>query len=367
MRRSAGKPRHRSPGQTPASPSWVRLRTVRASIIGHVDPDRYRRIITFALIALAVIVLTGAAVRLTEAGLGCENWPACTEERFVPELELHPWIEFGNRLISGVVAAAVAAVALAAYRRKPRRPDLIPWAWGLVAGVVAQIVLGGVTVRLDLHPAVVGLHFLLSMVLLWNAMVLWVLAGAAPRGDGDGPAPIPVSDQIGPVRVPGSGIAHGRVLVGLATAVLLAGTLVTGTGPNSGDSRAERLDFELETIARVHSVFVWCFLATLIVLALRLQNTRTTDDTTRASRITRWLLATSVAQGAIGYWQFAVGVPPILVAVHILGAVIVWCGTVLLYLRLRQRPSERPSAGSTQDVNTDPMLDNDPLFDRMVS
>lgn len=326
-------------------------------------PERYRRVVAVATVALGVIVLTGAAVRLTEAGLGCENWPACTEERFVPELEFHPWIEFGNRLVSGVVAAAVAAVALAAYRRKPRRADLIPWAWGLVAGVAAQIVLGGITVRMDLHPAIVGLHFLLSMVLLWNAVVLWVLAGSGdPNESTDPPEPIVLADRVGPVRVPGTAIANGRLLFVLATAALVAGTFVTGTGPNSGDSRAERLDFDLLAVARVHSVLVWCFLATLVVLAVRLGAAPTDDDTARAFTIARVLVAVTVLQGGVGYVQLSTGVPPILVAFHILGAVLVWCLTVLLYLRLRHRPpldrpADTPGHERGPDVNTDPIFD----------
>ena len=321
----------------------------------------FRTIVGLAIGALSVIVLTGAAVRLTEAGLGCENWPACTDERFVPELDLHPWIEFGNRLLSGIVALSVVAVVIAAYRR-PRRSDLVGWSWGLVAGVAAQVVLGGITVRLDLHPAVVGLHFLLSMVLLWNAVVLWVLAGTDPSSDRAAPVlPVEIADRIGPVRLPGSGAAHGRLLVALATAVLVAGTLVTGTGPNSGDSRADRLGFDLVTIARVHGIVVWCFLAVLVTLALRLWASPPSVGAQHAFRIARLLVAVAVAQGAVGYWQFATGVPPALVAVHIAGAIVVWCSTVLLALRLRTPWSPEPpgavATDSPQDVNVDPELD----------
>ena len=286
-------------------------------------------------ISLAAIVLTGAAVRLTDAGLGCENWPACSDERFVPEWEFHPWIEFGNRLISGVVALAVATAALTAYRRYPRRGDLIRPAWGLVAGVAAQIVLGGITVRVDLHPSVVGIHFLVSMVLLWNAVVLWVRAGS-----GAGEA-VPVTDdnRLAGVALPVSVTAHGRVVVVLATAVLVTGTLVTGTGPNSGDSRAERLTFDLTDIARVHSATVWCFLVVAVALVLRARRSAGPSGPARVGFVTgRWLIATAVVQGAVGYAQFAVGVPPALVAVHVAGAVAVWCLSILLHLRLFERP-----------------------------
>ena len=283
-----------------------------------VDAERYRKVVLVAGVALAGIVLTGAAVRLTEAGLGCEDWPACSEERFVPELALHPWIEFGNRLLSGAVAAAVAVAVLTAYRRRPRRTDLIRWAWGLVIGVVIQIVLGGITVLVDLHPALVGLHFLASMVLLWNAVVLWVRA-SSPASEAT-----PVVDS--------ASINLSRVIVALGMGVLVTGTLVTGTGPNSGDSRAERLQFDMEAITRVHSVTVWCFLALVVLLAVRLRS-----GPSPAATIVRVLLAAIVVQGLVGYVQFANGVPPLLVEIHVLGAMVVWCTTVLLHLQLFTR------------------------------
>lgn len=282
-----------------------------------IEPERYRTVVLVAGASLAAIVLTGAAVRLTEAGLGCENWPACSDERIVPELALHPWIEFGNRLLSGLVAVAVILAVLSAYRRQPRRQDLTRWAWGLVAGVTAQIVLGGVTVRVDLHPALVGMHFLLSMVLLWNAVVLWVRASA---GDA---AATPLVDS--------TTVLHSRIVVALSTGVLVTGTLVTGTGPNSGDSRAERLQFELEAIAQVHSAVVWFFLASVVTLALRLARGQP------AGKAARWLVAAILAQGAIGYLQYAIGVPPLLVELHILGAIVVWCTTLLVHLQLFDR------------------------------
>ncbi|MGF1595409.1 MAG: heme A synthase [Acidimicrobiales bacterium] len=283
------------------------------------SPQRYRRVVLIASAALAVIVVTGAAVRLTEAGLGCENWPACSEDRFVPELALHPWIEFGNRLLSGVVALATVAAVLSAYRRRPRRRDLILWAWGLVAGVVAQIVLGGITVMVDLHPLLVGAHFLLSMVLLWNAAVLWVRSGSGP----------------GPVAAvgPSSLMAHGWALTAAATVVLVTGTLVTGTGPHAGDSRADRLNFALNDVVRVHTGAVWVFLAVAVALAIRLYRSGGA-----AEQALRWLLGISLAQGIVGYVQYATGLPPLLVGLHICGAIGVWVTAVLVHLRLVDRP-----------------------------
>ncbi len=314
--------------------------------------------VLIAGLALAAIVLTGAAVRLSQAGLGCENWPSCSDERFVPAWAFLPWVEFGNRLISGVVAVAAAAAVLSAYRRQPRRVDLIHWAWGLVAGVVGQIVLGGITVRVELHPAFVGVHFLLSMILLWNAIVLWVRAGSGP--------------SRGRASVPASVIYHGRALLIMASAVLVTGTLVTGTGPNSGDAKAERLNLSLTEIARVHSATVWCFTIVAVLLALRLSKLTSSEP----SAVSRWLLVVVVAQGGIGYLQYALGVPAALVEVHILGSVVVWSLSVLLYLRLFARqPAEVPidksaeiprSAGPAQ-IQAAEAVNDSPVLDTMKS
>ena len=307
-----------------------------------IQPPTYRNVVVVAGALLGVIVLTGAAVRLSQAGLGCENWPACTEERFVPEWSFHPWVEFGNRLLSGVVSGAVALAVLSAHLRTPHRPDLIRWSWGLVVGVLAQIVIGGITVRVDLHPALVGIHFAVSMVLLWNAVVLWVRAGSG------GPAATP--------GVPATERWLSRVMVTLAVAVLTAGTLVTGTGPNSGDARAERLQFDLTAIARVHSVLVWCLLISVVALAVRLQS-----QPGRAARTSRWLIAAIVAQGAVGYLQFSSGVPPLLVAVHMAGSVVVWVLVVLVHLSLWSRPPIESAA----PVPGPPVLDSGTKLETM--
>jgi cytochrome c oxidase assembly protein subunit 15 len=306
-----------------------------------ISPERYRAVVAVAGLSLAAIVLTGAAVRLTDAGLACDTVPGCSAERFVPAWEFHPWVEFGNRLISGLVSVLVAAAVLSAYRRRPRRPDLIRWAWGLVAGVAAQILLGAVTVWVHLHPLLVGSHYLLSAALLWMAVVLWVRSGvAAPPGTVT--ARMEASPAVGR-----SVIAHGRLMIALAAAVLVTGTLVTGTGPHGGDSRAERLSLELDSITRVHTVTVWCLAAVVLVLAIRLQRTR--PPATGAATAGRWLLSAVVAQGSIGYTQYAMGLPAGMVELHVLGSIVVWCMALLTYLRLFERRA-LASSGSTAAV-----------------
>jgi cytochrome c oxidase assembly protein subunit 15 len=301
------------------------------------SPSAFRRLATVAWVFQALIVVSGAAVRLTSAGLGCEDWPSCTEDRLVPEWELHGWIEFGNRLISLVVTVSTVALVVGAHRRRPRRTDLVALSWGLVAGTVGQIVLGGVTVLLDLNPIVVSGHFLVSMILLWVAQLLWLRAD--PAGP---PGPVIVADDL----------AHRllRLVLPLATLVLLTGTVVTGSGPHSGDSRADRLGFSLSSVARVHSVTVWLLVACVLALAVRLTlRPEAIAVGTGGGRgfaglgpraIVRILLALAVAQGAVGYTQFALGVPAGLVELHVAGAILVWMLALALQLRVFDRPPE---------------------------
>lgn len=286
-----------------------------------VTPDRYRRVVLAALVALAVIVVTGAAVRLTQSGLGCTDWPACEEGRLAPEWAFHGWIEFGNRLFTGVVSLAVIAAVLAAWRRRPYRRDLLWWAWGLVVGVLAQAILGGITVLLELHPVAVMGHFLLSMVLLANAIVLLDAASH------ERPPPRPPTGTGG-----GSWSAHSRVVVAMATLVLLTGTVVTGTGPHGGDTRAERLPLELTWVARLHASVVWVFVAVVLALALRVIRLGHAD----LDRRLRTLLVVAVAQGGVGYLQYALAVPAGLVALHVIGATAVWCAALWVHLGVRR-------------------------------
>ncbi|MDP9070536.1 MAG: COX15/CtaA family protein, partial [Actinomycetota bacterium] len=162
--------------------------------LSRITPAGYRRVTLFALVALSFIVVTGAAVRLTGSGLGCTDWPTCEQGRLAPSeiTDAPAMIEFTNRLVTGLVSVAVILAVAGALRRAPRRLDLVWLAAGLVAGVLAQIVLGGLVVLFELSPRLVMGHFLLSMVILWNATVLHHRAG---RSDG------PVLALVGPAAV----------------------------------------------------------------------------------------------------------------------------------------------------------------------
>lgn len=329
-------------------------------------PGRYQGVVLGVGFLLMLIVLTGAAVRLAEAGLGCEDWPNCNAGELAPGASVPGWIEFGNRMLSGLVGLACLAAVWGAYKRLPRRRDLILLSWGLVLGSAAQVLLGRFIIELDLHPIAVGGHFLLSMLMLWNVVVLWIRSGTAS---------VPVTEaRVGP-RL----IAHGRLLAILAFVILVLGVAVTGTGPHSGDVQAERLPFDFTTIARTHSASVWLFLAVLVAFAMSVMGGRavtgpnpglSVDDGGKAApngsahhglpvqwgramttdRLVRWLMMAVVAQGAVGYTQYLTGLPRLLVEVHILGSIVVWMLALLVYFSLYRRTESRDLATGVEEA-----------------
>ena len=285
------------------------------------SPPAYRRVALFALLALGFIVVTGAAVRLTGSGLGCTDWPTCEEGRLTPvdATDFHAMVEFVNRTITGLVSVAVMLAVLGSLVRRPRRRDLTLWSPGLVAGVIGQIVLGGLTVLFDLAPPFVMGHFILSMVLLWNAVVLHHRAG------------IPDGGRTRPVVSP-TLVAMSRLLVASAAIVVFTGTVVTAAGPHAGDASARRLDAAVSDVARVHGTSV-VVLVGLTLLAVRGAARERAPEVVQGGL--RTLLAVLVGQAAIGYVQYFTGVPAALVAAHVLGAVAVWIAVVRVALVVR--------------------------------
>ena len=288
----------------------------RAVAFGPVSPVRYVSWTRGALWSLTVIVVTGAAVRLTGSGLGCSDWPNCEEDQFVADLEYHALIEFVNRLFTGVVAVAVIMAVLGSLRRSPRRGDLLGWSWGLVAGVAAQVVLGAVLVKTELDPRFTMGHFLLSMVLLANAVVLVDLAG---RNDSTAR------------RSPGTFTPATRAISAVGAILLVSGTIVTGSGPHSGSDEAEvaqRLPFLVREVTRIHSIIALVLLGGILWL-IRSAHRQQQPEIRRRAAVAAGLL---LAQGAIGYWQYFTGVPVLLVGVHIFGASLSWIAIIRLHL-----------------------------------
>jgi cytochrome c oxidase assembly protein subunit 15 len=256
------------------------------------------------LVFLCVIVLTGAAVRLTGSGLGCEDWPRCNEERFIDVSSTHGAIEQINRLFTGLVALSVILAVLGAHRRLPRRADLVRLAWGLVAGVIGQVVLGGIVVLTDLHPLANQGHFLLSMILVTNATVLWVRS----------------RDEQLLRRAESRNFSQRLALLAFALGcvALYTGTIVTGSGPHAGDEDARRFGFDISHVARIHGISVVMFLIALLSIIVVVR--RRKNEWRAMSGVLEATMAIGVIQAALGYTQYFNDIPAALVAIHIAGA-----------------------------------------------
>jgi len=278
-------------------------------------PERYALVVRIALWTLTGIVLTGAAVRVTGSGLGCPTWPKCTHESLYTELNTHGIIEFGNRMLTSVVGFACLAAFAGAFRRRPRRRDLILLGALLPLGVVAQIVLGGFTVRYDLAPGFVMSHYLLSMVILVAAVALdW----RAHRDEGEAPAH---SDRL---------VAFGaRALVPLGAITIFAGTAATAAGPHAGGDGtgdvikrltfkgAETLRYVIEQHARL-ATLLGLFAVALWLLARRRGATR------EQTRPLTWVCILLAVQGAVGGLQYELELPAEIVWAHVTLAALTW-------------------------------------------
>lgn len=286
------------------------------------------------LVAQTGIVVTGGLVRLTGSGLGCPTWPQCAPGSFVPTEEQaeswHKYVEFGNRLLTfvlGILAIAAVAGALAWRRRakaagRPPRTPVIALAAVPLIGTIVQAVLGGITVLTGLNPATVAAHFMLSMVIIAFCVVLVYRAGEP----GDEPL-VKLGPQ--PVRA----LAFGTVAVGLL--VLVLGTIVTGSGPHSGDAEIPaRFPLDPAQVAWLHADSVLLFIGLMIGLLVAL---KVTDSPAKAVRATTILIAVSLAQGVVGYVQYFTGLPWLVVLLHMLGACLVWIAAVRIPLTLRTR------------------------------
>ena len=301
------------------------------------SPRTYRVVTVAALVALAVIVVTGAAVRLTGSGLGCTDWPQCEQGQFSPELDnVHGMIEFVNRLFTGVVSVAVMLAVAGSIMRVPRRRDLLWLSLGLVAGVLAQIVWGAFTVWTKLRPEMVMGHYLISAVLLANAAVLVQRAWTGGR-----PTAVAVRPRV---------LNLSRAMVALMVAVLVTGTVVTNTGPHAGDENAVRFSFDISSVARIHALTV---LAMAAVAVATLYLAYKSPAGPRLRRRGALLVAAIVVQAVIGYVQYFTGVPVLLVGFHILGSILVLLAVMAVHLGMVIRPPlEQPGAPGVSGRHT---------------
>ncbi len=298
-------------------------------------PRWLRGIFWANLVAQVGIVITGGIVRVTGSGLGCPTWPECVDGSITPTSEQtetwHKYVEFGNRTLTGVLLLlAVAAIAGAVMWRR-REGVRRPWVMWLAAvpliGTLAQAVLGGVTVLVDLHPMAVASHLLLSMAVIAACVALVQFSGEP----GDPPG-TPVTRTATRYL--------GNALIAVTSVIIVMGTVVTGSGPHAGDSRTVRLDLDPRLVSWLHADVVLLFIGLLIgMLALLYVDT----SSATARRRAWWVVVFAVLQAGIGYLQYFTGLPWVLVTVHLLGASLVWISVWRLRLSLTRRGSRQPA------------------------
>lgn len=331
-----------------------------------VSPKRIRLYATLSLITQILIVVTGGAVRLTASGLGCPTWPKCTDESLIttPEMGFHGIIEFGNRLLTfvllivailtflvaarmhsgskklfrpflgfvGAVVVLVAGLATAATSnlsagsiailalagiliivttiwflssaRSTKREFVIP-AFGLGFGIIAQAVLGGITVLLELNPWIVGAHFLLSAILIGIAsLLLWRVRN-------------PKNSELSRIS---SALRWPILISGFVTVVI--GVLVTGAGPHAGDIDTPRNGLPLEIWQHYHSYPAYLMTGLIAISWLGQLRNESSIPKSPFFKVTTWLLVVSIAQAIVGVTQARLGVPALLVGIHMLGAAV---------------------------------------------
>lgn len=293
---------------------------------------------TAALLVSILVVLGGGVVRVTGSGLGCPSWPTCEGSSItpIPELGIHGLIEFGNRMVTVLLIVAVGWAITAARLQKPWDRTLTRLAWSMFWLVVVNAVAGGITVLVGLNPWVVALHFMLAMGLLATATLTWHRARwRGARGS----------------SAPGASRVLAWILLLISALLVVAGTIVSGAGPHSGDSR------DVPRIGGAGSTEVWSrvvlvhagLAAAAIVLTIALYLVlRSATNAAIAPRTTLILLVVLLAQGVIGAVQSLIGIPAVLVALHLLGAALVWVGAIRVLLdvepglfALRPVPADR--------------------------
>jgi heme a synthase len=309
-----------------------RLRALSGRFLGALPRDVDRRIRVFAWVALVTQlanVVSGAAVRLTGSGLGCPSFPECTPGSLVvtPEMGIHGLIEFGNRMVAVLLTLICVSVFLLVVRLRRSRPDLFWLAFSMALGIPAQALIGGMSVLSGLNPYVVGLHFVLSVVLIVLSTVLLYRVYGAP----------------GSYRVAAEPAMWWSTVAVCVTGTLavLVGIVTTGAGPHAGDAAAPRNGLDPALLEHVHSYPAYAMLAASLVVLYLAWNA---SESTR-----RWavaLLCLELVQILVGVVQARLGVPALLVGVHMILACLLAIVATVLVLSL-MRPGQKGSSGST--------------------
>ncbi len=297
---------------TPLSPSRV-------------SPLLFRRLALASAACYALLVVTGGAVRLTGSGLGCLDWPTCSQSHITPAVSFHPLVEFSNRMVSVVVTVVSIATFLSALAPRVRRRDLVWLSSGLLAGLAGQIVIGGIVVLTKLNPYWVALHFLLTLAILADAIVLYEHAA---RGDRV------VGHLVGPeLRW------LVRLLLATITALVMAGTTVTGSGPHAGGPGAQRIQLPFRDLAELHADVALFLIGLTLATLFALHQARAPGSVQRRART---FLEILFVQGSLGYTQYFLHDNALVVGFHLAGATAAWTAIILLYLGLQRREASVP-------------------------
>lgn len=313
------------------------------------------RILLLNLGMQVLIVVTGGLVRLTGSGLGCPTWPQCEPGSYIPTFQaadgIHPYIEFGNRMMGILVGVVALATLVAVLRWGRRRP--LPLLAGLVlTGTLGQGVLGGITVLTGLSPVTVMAHFLISMgLVVVSTLLVWHVRSARPQTH--------LAGEVGPGPVVARRL--GVVTAAVAAVVLVLGTMVTGAGPHSGDAGdPARLGLDPRTLSWLHadSVMIFCGLVVAVLVTTYLAPTLYA-----ARRPWQVVLGITVAQGLVGYLQYALGLPVPLVSLHMLGAALL---TLALTWAVRSLVAASAEGKVQQRVDGDGQEDQRQIADREV-
>ena len=284
------------------------------------SPRVLRWAATSALVVSILIIFTGGVVRVTGSGLGCPTWPSCNPDSLAPTgvMGIHGIIEFANRVFSAFMAVPVAWVIIAARLQKPRERSLTRLAWSQFWLVVANAIAGGITVLTGLNPWVVSLHFVMAIALLSTTTLTWHRVHERV--------------QVTPPPARPSARRLSWVLVVASLVLIMVGTLVSGSGPHSGDSaEVSRMPLDWVAVTIVHGLLGTATLVLAIVLWVVL---RRDPNAVLARRRVVIFVAVVIAQGAIGVIQALDSLPALLVAIHLLGAAIVWAGVLRVLLEV---------------------------------
>jgi cytochrome c oxidase assembly protein subunit 15 len=287
-----------------------------------------KTIFSSLLLFQALLVVTGGAVRITGSGLGCPTWPTCTGNSYKPvahqaQGQLHAWIEFGNRLIAWLIfiAAVLALVGVIKYLKE--RPDYLKLrtlAIYQLLGFVAQVVLGGITVLTKLNPASVGAHFLLSLPLISGAFSLR--------------ARYVYTDSFPLTRIPH---LMRTLFLSMTILLLVIGTVVTGSGPLAGDLQAKRYHLDGSAVAHIHSYIAIATLISILGFFISLKLYEGEGLFKQLLKPITFLIVILLIQGLIGYRQLALGLPELLVGIHLLGAALTWIATWNIVFKTKNR------------------------------